>query len=95
MAIRKLVAMSCSGIDKYFSIWAKNNKMITVFSKCHKLEYMAQCINQIQAQQFGLLFEGRRSREVESSFLKIGDWWNRKTMRLFKAWRNKVKVLKK
>ena len=35
--IRKLVAKSCTGISKYFEIWKKNNKLITLFSRCHKV----------------------------------------------------------
>lgn len=39
-AIRTLVAKSCTGIEKYFDIWKKNNKLITLFSQCHKIEYL-------------------------------------------------------
>lgn len=87
MAIRKLVAKSCSGIDKYFSIWKKNNELITLFSKCHQVERLAQIIATAQLENYRLLLDGDISQRVERSFMKIGKWWDRKKQGALAKWR--------
>ena len=91
MAIRKLVEKSCSGIDKYFTIWKKNNDMITLFSKLHKVTSMATIIHSIEMDHFRLLFEGNKSQKVEASFMKIGKWWENKKFKAFLTWKKKSK----
>lgn len=42
--IRKIVAKTSSGINKYFDLWRKNNKLITIFTKCHRVERVYEMV---------------------------------------------------
>lgn len=90
LAIRTLVARSCSGIEKYFAIWKKNNKLTLLFRQCHRLESIMGTILQVQQKNYISLTDKARVKNIHYSFDKIIQWWEKRARKAFKKWLNNV-----
>lgn len=72
LAIRKLVARSSSTIEKYFDAWKRNNKLVTLFSQCHKVESIFSLLLNKCSENYDKLLEGEsKSMKVKNSLQNL------------------------
>lgn len=65
--IRKLVAISCSGIGQYFDKWRENKRLINLFNKNRKVEKIFESINAEQQRNYRPLITGDEAKKKRRS----------------------------